>query len=1827
MEKFDNLTSNLKEKAFKIGKTVPSDAAPISYFVTEEVSPGNNISILDLSDTILENSIKNINDNVAQVAYADEFGILHSLDGDYSYPSDDLTVSDLFLSKPTGPIKFNVSDINPSDFVHSYYVSKFFTAASSSFSLISIREFVNDNNLEDLKIKVVDFQGNDYIDSNTGLKKYRILLEPFKTSNNEKRSEVPCRVVVLLDSDSPINLQLIYDKIESDEFGNFYNQILRYSETINAVPLYEEIPEESFLVDPNYDYVQQFSIKKIDKKYSEINSKDSIKPGNQIFVPKKAIKDYRTFEAFNWRLIARSKRNINFDYINYGLELDSLGNIQQKTVKVGVLYAPNSDSIGIASGALANPYIFHRLENSPFNLSKFKFINPKAGTVKDGVLIEKNQSAYWTVNIDQVDNLSDYDILAWSPTSKITATQAQKLNAFLAKSGTLILDLSYGVIDAGTLNVQLKTSFSPIQASYLNPISTSKVIDPNKNGGWNLDSTIFEKENYNIVGSNYSFRNSEYKKYYYFNNNSSVNSFVNIGSEVNPVSIGLVLEYASQGDVISKGNIIATAFPLLSYCNDIYSLSKPEEIVNTNNGPVAVQDGDENIYSGILEGPFKLFYNAISYGLYSKAAASRNIDIRSSLFNFVTPWSSSWVMDSAALFDDEKADNFSIINIDSSTQIHGRDLVKNSDSLFEFYKSELGKFLPSVQQSILAGLSAQEIEFYIECTNIDVDFLNGTKVSFSDLGEENIPSSYNLVKISDPLSKVYAYTLRPSAQLTAPTKFGPYAVINQNLSVSESSKLSNELSVLNNFKSYPFDLTCRYSYAAASDRPSSFDVVTKSVFEAYFNGKAKYIQIIQTPPPSSEPISTPPPTSRIMTNVTANVVNIKSAIDDKLGFFTVNKSSNPANTYLYSGDIDIHKDSRIWNIGDKHEFVKYIQYSMVALGGYTVKVDGYYGSQTANAVKAFQTAQNQIYKDGTVDSETKSYIAFAWKSLKNTNPVAFNNFKNFIASEQSILKYIQAAEDAPIASDINFKTYKKLSFSGFKGPSSAKDIFTIEIPTGIDYIDKIVIEPDSDPVWRNYVLDVYGYSNSAITNIFNANPAVTSISAKTGNIEINMGGIELAKAKYMWFQLTGSSLGSGFGFAEGFSIRSIKVYGRVWSTVAGPPIVVDPPSPIYRTIVVTKDVNIKATIAAYTNSSVSVYSPTVRHFDTTSILNNAYVLGLSFKDEYGVTRNFNFDEGELSMGSVYDDDSVTVDFGTSPTVITQNSAVISNVSSQNKTITGNPVDITFNSNSYTLQTSSVYFSGSLIFTVLNNIRNFYTRNLNGQITSQGINTVTVNDGVVLICNQNGAPFGLIPQNQIAAAISNSSQYSQQETDLRFGYLILNNILPEDAGFIYGFYDIVEKEFLGKTISYIDYINRGVANIFIAVCAIDADGNTQNKNEFIGPIVDMTFKPVNIPFKTIVPIFSVKYKNNSAIRIGTMASDTSKFDVWELPITNGAFTKDVLIEESINWLDWKYKYKGQTLSAVYSTLNTNISAISKIYGSAYTDIYDESPVLIDDKNIRLRKTPLLAWNHKTNYKGSIVGIVRPELYVYIRENINANWVRIKDSQIRDINCYSGVVEFISRIIPNDPDLIKVSYTTQNKDKLIKHVDGVPVPLNPVLNANSIIYNKPLFIYIVPESVYALDKDFVTMSNLSTRYVKVNDYVKADCIRFTYDGRIFDKQSFKYDPFALPIGMIYVTNNPYNKIPALTDIRVRGGGIDDSQPITKLMDMHFRVTSHWDVYPPSGKAYAKGGYVIIRIPSSVNDHFLDKSEIHKIIRNNLTAGVVYDLQDLDGNSWSY
>ena len=53
-------------------------------------------------------------------------------------------------------------------------------------------------------------------------------------------------------------------------------------------------------------------------------------------------------------------------------------------------------------------------------------------------------------------------------------------------------------------------------------------------------------------------------------------------------------------------------------------------------------------------------------------------------------------------------------------------------------------------------------------------------------------------------------------------------------------------------------------------------------------------------------------------------------------------------------------------------------------------------------------------------------------------------------------------------------------------------------------------------------------------------------------------------------------------------------------------------------------------------------------------------------------------------------------------------------------------------------------------------------------------------------------------------------------------------------------------------------------------------------------------------------------------------------------------------------------------------------------------------------------------------------------------------------------------------------------------------------------------------------------------------------------------------------------------------------------------------------------PDGYAYSQGGYVIVRLPSAVKD-YLDDSTIYGTIREALTAGVVFEIQDYSGKKW--
>lgn len=138
----------------------------------------------------------------------------------------------------------------------------------------------------------------------------------------------------------------------------------------------------------------------------------------------------------------------------------------------------------------ANPYVFLRLEQSPFNASKYSYVNPSSSENN------KQLAMYWILNIDTVtpDTLALYDILAWSPSSPINTTQGLKIKKFIESTqGTLVLDLSKTSSGAENIDPVLTVSSSeyPLDTWTYNP--TNIFVDETKHNAWPIAQSVFEK--------------------------------------------------------------------------------------------------------------------------------------------------------------------------------------------------------------------------------------------------------------------------------------------------------------------------------------------------------------------------------------------------------------------------------------------------------------------------------------------------------------------------------------------------------------------------------------------------------------------------------------------------------------------------------------------------------------------------------------------------------------------------------------------------------------------------------------------------------------------------------------------------------------------------------------------------------------------------------------------------------------------------------------------------------------------------------------------------------------------------------------------------------------------------------------------------------------------------------------------------------------------------------------------------------------------------------------------------------------------------------------
>jgi len=142
-----------------------------------------------------------------------------------------------------------------------------------------------------------------------------------------------------------------------------------------------------------------------------------------------------------------------------------------------------------------------------------------------------------------------------------------------------------------------------------------------------------------------------------------------------------------------------------------------------------------------------------------------------------------------------------------------------------------------------------------------------------------------------------------------------------------------------------------------------------------------------------------------------------------------------------------------------------------------------------------------------------------------------------------------------------------------------------------------------------------------------------------------------------------------------------------------------------------------------------------------------------------------------------------------------------------------------------------------------------------------------------------------------------------------------------------------------------------------------------------------------------------------------------------------------------------------------------------------------------------------------------------------------------------------------------------------------------------------------------------------------YFEIKQFIKpTNFLNFTYDYSLFNSRKVSYDPLALHIGTVSTNKKfTFDQI-NIRDLRLKGGGVKPLENTTKLLDQKPNILNFSDLYSGKGYLYPNGGYVIIKIPKEVKDNFISKEEVYNIVRSNLTAGIAFDIQDMDGNDWN-
>jgi len=512
-----------------------------------------------------------------------------------------------------------------------------------------------------------------------------------------------------------------------------------------------------------------------------------------------------------------------------------------------------------------------------------------------------------------------------------------------------------------------------------------------------------------------------------------------------------------------------------------------------------------------------------------------------------------------------------------------------------------------------------------------------------------------------------------------------------------------------------------------------------------------------------------------------------------------------------------------------------------------------------------------------------------------------------------------------------------------------------------------------------------------------------------------------------------------------------------------------------------------------------------------------------------------------------------------------------------------------------------------------------------KMSTQNKSSVTYFDGIVCLCDSTGKPVGFPNFNTINVNYVYSANVSPQKIT---NIYLRKNSENMNSGLYYGFFDLAQKRFLGDNISYEEFLERnGPDNVYIAVLARDFDGNVaDNDIDTFGFTSLPPVSDINSPTKMICPIYNLKFKDKTAIKIYQPHNYLSKKSPWYVGISNGSFVKNISLNISQIYnpeLTWLKKYVNSTsaqidLKLLYDTMDQNNYGWSKVLGKPYVDVLEERPIILDNRSIVLRQTPFAVMHEPSDDPDYFGTPTKPFIFIYTKENKNSNWNLVPFSSITSFDFYSGLVELKRGIVPSSDSLIKVNYAVKSNYVPLKVLDGTDVKINPFLYNNSVDFNKPFYFYLQPKNILIQGKEDQQKQNNEI-------YNNENSIRITQDTRMFDPSHPYFNPLNLVLAVVHVSDSSSIEALEFKDLRLKGGGVSHKAKIVDVLKNNPVIRNYWDIFGSNGMAYNNGGFVIIQLPVEIKQYMTDDS-INEIISSALTAGVVYEIQDYNGNDWS-